>query len=435
MRTPRIIAVFVIATLGAAMGRAQSAPAIPRSDVPAPVSVYDLERKATKAYDDKHYGESVKLFDEAFSRGLNRNDDAYNAACSAALSGDRVKAIKYLQTAVRLGFHDPGHINADTDLESVRDDPSLPDVIRTAAINDDKYRQEHGDPDRARIVTSDIDLFWTAYDHSKAASDRTAVFEREYFAPGSPGLQDFIFARIHSASDLARTIDKAPKYYEALRPASMRIKEMVPRIRASFQQLKALYEPATFPDVYFLIGRMNSAGTTGTSGLLIGADMFGRQPGVSLDELSEWHRTVVESVDKIPPTVAHELIHYQQHAEGKTLLTQALVEGSADFIGEMISTANINQPINEYGMKHEAELWADFEKEMNGEDTSHWLYQGKAENGRPADLAYFIGYRISQAYYEKARDKRKALGDILNFKDAAALLRGSGYAERFKTDR
>ncbi len=435
MHTARRVAAFVIATLCAATGRAQSAPAIPRSDVPAPVSIYDLEWQATKAYDDKHYAESVKLFDEAVSRGLNRSDDAYSAACSAALLGDRAKAIKYLQTAVRLGFHDPDHIKADTDLESVRNDPSLPEVVQTAEANDRKYNREHADPDRAGIITSDIDLFWATYDHLKSAPDEAAVFEREYFALGSPGLQDFIFARIHSASNLVKTIDKAPKYYEALRPASMLIKEMVPRIRSSFQKLKALYDPAIFPDVYFLIGRMNSAGTTGPSGLLLGADMFGKQPGVSLDELSEWHRTVVDSVDKIPPTVAHELIHYEQHTEGKTLLAQAIIEGSADFIGEMISSGDINQSINEYGMKHEAELWSDFQKEMNGEDTSHWLYQGKSENGRPADLAYFIGYRISQAYYEKSQEKRKALGDILNFKDASALLRESGYAERFKANR
>ncbi len=54
-------------------------------------------------------------------------------------------------------------------------------------------------------------------------------------------------------------------------------------------------------------------------------------------------------------------------------------------------------------------------------------------NGRPADLAYFMGYRISQAYYQKAEDKKKALADILNFADAPALLRASGYAEQFKS--
>jgi hypothetical protein len=254
MQTARGIAAFVIAMLCAASCIAQRAPATARNDVPAPVSVYDLELQATKAYDDKHYAESVKLFEEAFSNGLNRSDDAYSGACSAALSGDRAKAIKYLQTAVRLGFHDPDHIKADADLESVRGDPGFAAVIETAKANDRRYNQEHADPDRAGIITSDIDLFWAAYDHLKAAPDRAAVFDREYFARGSPGLQDFIFARIHSASSLLKTIDKAPKYYEALRPTSHRIRDMVPGMRASFHKLKDLYAPAIFPDVYFLPG-------------------------------------------------------------------------------------------------------------------------------------------------------------------------------------
>jgi hypothetical protein len=53
-------------------------------------------------------------------------------------------------------------------------------------------------------------------------------------------------------------------------------------------------------------------------------------------------------------------------------------------------------------------------------------------NGRPADLAYFIGYRIAEAYYRKTPDKAKAIADILNCGDPEKFLQQSGYAERFK---
>jgi len=395
-------------------------------------SLYALEEQAMKAYDDKKYAESMQLFDTAFSAGLNRGDDAYNAACSAALAGNAAKALNYLDRAARLGFRDPDHMKADSDLESVRSDPRFLSILQRVQEHQRTYALEHGDPDRAAIVTSDIDLFWAAYDHMQTSQNPEAVIEDEYFQKGSSGLQDFIFARIHSASDLLKTIKGAPGYYAALRPASSHIKDFTPRIRASFHKLKDLYPRSTFPDVYFLIGRMNSAGTTGSSGLLLGADMFGKGPNVPMDELDEWHRTVVQSVADIQTTVAHELIHYQQETEGKTLLAAAIVEGSADFIGELISGENMNQTQREYGLKHEAELWSQFSKEMNGTDTSHWMYEGKVVNGRPADLAYFIGYRITQAYYDKATDKKKAIAEILNFKDADKLLNESGYAERFK---
>ena len=218
----------------------------------------------------------------------------------------------------------------------------------------------------------------------------------------------------------------------AIRPATLRIKDFTPRIRASFRKLKELYPASTFPDVYFLIGRMNSAGTTGSSGLLIGADMFGKDPSIPVDELDEWHRTVVGSVSDIPTIVAHELIHYQQRSAGNTLLAAAVHEGSADFIGELISGEQMNQTARAYGLQHESELWTQFSQEMHGTDTTHWMYEGKVVNGRPADLAYFVGYRIAQAYYDKALDKKLAIEAILNFEDADRLLRDSGYAERFK---
>ena len=82
-------------------------------------SLYALRTQAMKAYTDKHYGEAVRLFDAAFSAGLNRDEDAYNAACSAALAGNRLKALEYLNQAARLGHRDADHMLSDADLQSV----------------------------------------------------------------------------------------------------------------------------------------------------------------------------------------------------------------------------------------------------------------------------------------------------------------------------
>ena len=39
---------------------------------------------------------------------------------------------------------------------------------------------------------------------------------------------------------------------------------------------------------------------------------------------------------------------------------------------------------------------------MAGSDVSDWLYGGTPRGDRPADLGYFVGFRIAQAYYERA---------------------------------
>ena len=133
----------------------------------------------------------------------------------------------------------------------------------------------------------------------------------------------------------------------------------------------------------------------------------------------------------MPQIVAYELIHYQQIGTGKTLLAQCIHEGSADFVGELISGGQINTRLRVYGDAHESELWSKFSNAMDKDDASHWLYQGDKSKDRPADLGYYIGYRISQAYYEHSTDKKKAIHDILTAHDFPAFLQESHYADKF----
>ncbi len=182
--------------------------------------------------------------------------------------------------------------------------------------------------------------------------------------------------------------------------------------------------------MYFLIGRMTSGGTYSGRGLYIGTEMYGRGPGVSLDGLSDWHRAVIGKADDLPHIVAHELVHFQQTNRSATpnLLEQSLSEGSADFIAELVSGDHINAAAHAYGLEHECALWREFEPRMAGSDLSGWLYDAEKAQDHPADLGYFIGYRIAAAYYGNATDTRVALRDIRGARPALEVLRDSGYA-------
>jgi uncharacterized protein YjaZ len=109
------------------------------------------------------------------------------------------------------------------------------------------------------------------------------------------------------------------------------------------------------------------------------------------------------------------------------LLAQSIREGS---VSELLTGRTINEAIKTYGDAHESEVWRDFSAAMNGSDMSRWLYNGgtiTASTTRPADLGYYVGYRITQAYYAKQSDKRRALKDILQIGDFAKFLQASGY--------
>jgi hypothetical protein len=303
------------------------------------------------------------------------------------------------------------------------------------AQNADIRAKLNRDPDAAKFVTSDLDNFLRAYALASRANtdaEKTAIYQREYLDKGSPGLKDFVTLRIKSAANLVHAIDAHPKYYASLQQVVPQIAPMEPAMRASFRELKRLYSDAVFPDVYFLVGVMNSGGTTGPSGLLIGLEMHAKTATTDMSEMGAWHKAVLGPPDLLPGIVAHELIHYQQvSTDAKTLLGQSIIEGSADFVGQIISRQSANPNIYRYGRPHEAELWREFSAEMNGTDFSHWLYQGDRSKDRPADLGYYMGYRIVEAYYDHAADKRQALRDILTVTDFPAFLRDSHYADKF----
>ncbi len=288
---------------------------------------------------------------------------------------------------------------------------------------------QNRNPLATEIVTADLDRFWVALD--KAGPDiNPEVMDDLYVKPGSKGIKGFTKGRIKSAEYLSDVIKSHTKYYHSIKSSTDSIAGMKDQIRQSLVKLKELYPNAIFPPVYFVIGALSSGGTSSRDGLIIGAEMYGRTSETPADELNEWLKSVIKPVSEVPHIVAHELIHFQQDYDGGTLLAASIKEGAADFIAELISGRHINQHVHDFANPIEKELWLEFKERMNEKDYSGWLYS--ATNGRPNDLGYWMGYKISKAYYDQAPDKEKAIDDILHIKDFKAFLEKSGYAKKFE---
>ncbi len=293
--------------------------------------------------------------------------------------------------------------------------------------------QINSEPEKAKFITSDIDNFWRAFDLAEKENNReakVAVFQREYLDKGSPGLKDFVQLRIKSARNLVETIERRPKYYASIRQSTLRVAKMERKIRSSFKKLKELYPEAVFLDVYFLVGVMNSGGTVSQNGSLIGTEMYGLTAMTPYEELTDWLKDNLKAIDALPYIVAHELIHTQQkYPSNLTLLGHAIAEGSADFLGEKISGKHINPVSHLYGNANEKVLWDEFQAVMNsGNNNKDWF--GTKTKNRPSDLGYYIGYKISEAYYKNSKNKRRAIRDILTVQDFNVFLEKSKYAEK-----
>jgi hypothetical protein len=288
-----------------------------------------------------------------------------------------------------------------------------------------------GDPDKAKFVTKDIENFWQAFDSD---SDANLAFQRFYFDKASTGLQEFIKLRIESLGQLVSTITAHHDFYTSIHQTTLRVKDFERDTRASFHKLKTVLPEAQFPDTYFVIGRMNSGGTLSDKGVFTGTEIFCKTPNVIIDTLSDWNKEILQPMDVLPHIVAHELVHFQQWllANGgpekmpDTLLEQSIIEGAADFVGELISGKHINEHIYCYGYRHEQRLWQDFQQVMHGSELKDWLYGGQSGKG-PSDLGYFIGYRIIEKYYAAMGDKSQAIKTILTVKDFDQFLKDSSY--------
>jgi hypothetical protein len=287
-----------------------------------------------------------------------------------------------------------------------------------------------------QLVTEDIPRFWKAFDQAQTSSNPAAEYQQEYLEPGTVGLQDFARLNQFDAAHLAQITSASPNYFRAIRKNTLAIaqsNQIRSQIKTHFENLKRLYPAAQFQDMYFVIGALNSGGTVSENGLLLGAEMNARDKQTPITELSPWLQANTGSLEDLPFLITHEEIHTLQYLagwreiEGGSLLWKAIQEGGADFLASLATNEKPRGAYFKYGLKHEHDLWQEFSSVMNGTDISQWIYNGDLSTSRPADLGYFIGYRILEAYYNRMPDKQKAIAEMLSIRDPEAILKDSGY--------
>jgi len=387
--------------------------------------------EAGRAEDDDRFEEASREFDVALSHGVSSAELFFKGARSAARAGALDRAFAHLESLRAVGIADPRAFDVGVELDALRPDARWGPFV--SRIREESARA--GERFAPRIVTSDIDHFWSAFDLVKAgARDPEAVVAREYVDRASPALQGFFPRRIGAISDLLLAIDYYGRYYESVRPNTLRVRDLEPELRRIFRRMKEVLPDAVFPDVTFVVGRLKTAGTATADGLLVGLEQVSRAPDSPVEGMPLRQQQIVLPFDVLPHLVAHELTHVQQHfAEEESLLAIALLEGGADFVAELTSGGTTNPALMRYGDAHEAALWAELHADRRSTDEdviARWAWGNEATDERPGDLAYYVGYRIVRAYYERHTDKRQALRDILDVADPEAFLAASAYSPR-----
>jgi hypothetical protein len=342
-----------------------------------------------------------------------------------------------------IGYEKFEHIPARSGIFELKikrfDDPQNPDSgtisIYVKSLNKKesavrkKIRKELEPENRKNVQTLDIDHFWEAFDqlaNCKTFSDSTVIFQKLYLDRATNGLLDFIQAREFTAEKFVHAVASNAQFYRSIRNNTYEAKKAAPLIEEVFTKFKDIYPNFKPFKVCFAIGIKNTGGTISNEYVLIGTEVTTAPDNGNAE---------IDIPRKIKKIVAHECVHTQQklypdpNAIQCNLLYMALKEGACDFIGEILT----GDPIaNQYGDQNEARLWNDFKNELCNQNIGNWLYNGYAVKEKPADLGYYIGYRIAASFYNNASDKKKAIVEIIEMANPLKFLEESKYDPRVK---
>jgi len=277
------------------------------------------------------------------------------------------------------------------------------------------------------IRIADVDRFYALYDATGGKPNASQL--QAYIDEGSEGFRTFAKMRNTTGERIAQAMEKQPEVFAQAKQCAAALPAVRTRLASALRRLKKLYPEASLPPVTIAVGRAKPVGTADTTGVMIGLEAL-----CAADLMN----TAIE--DRFVYVIAHEYVHVQQarfRAESgeESVLLASLIEGGAEFVGELTSGSISNKQlpplVRGREKQFEAAFLVDADKLAQG---SAWLYNHPGTAEHPADLGYWIGYRITKSYYRKAKDKRQALRDIIELRDPKALLAKSGWTPGMTLD-
>jgi hypothetical protein len=269
------------------------------------------------------------------------------------------------------------------------------------------------------IETGDVDRFYKVYDEADGRPT-AEVLQRDYIDPGSDGLHELARLRKVTGRSIAEAIAKRPEIYSEARGCVDVLPRVRERLAVALRKLRDLYPEARFPPITIAVGRGKPVGVGGkNTGVQIGAEALCT---------SDWINPDIE--DRFVGVIAHEFVHVQQvvafsELENATVLSASLEEGAAEFVTELTTGSISYSYMSGLIAGREREIETAFAADADKTDLSNWLYNSTPE--KPADLGYWVGYRIVKSYYQRADDKRRAIRDILEMTNPNEFLAKSGW--------
>ena len=269
------------------------------------------------------------------------------------------------------------------------------------------------------IRTEDVDRFYDLYERT-GGKPTAAELQQFYVEPGSEGLQHLMIVRSVNAERIAKALVDKPGLYTHARTCLAALPRIRERLRQTFENLLRLYPEASRPPITILIsrGRPVAIAAPGT-GVLVSLEALCSETAARF--------LGADIHDRFVYLIAHEYVHVQQAPEvpNPTVLERALVEGVAEFVGELISGGVSNEAVHRSARGREREIEEKFAADLDQKDLSAWFDNTTEKD--VGQLGYWVGYRIAKAYYLNAKDRQAAIRDMIRMNDTRDFLARSGW--------
>ena len=270
------------------------------------------------------------------------------------------------------------------------------------------------------FVATDIDNFWIAYNKINATKDTVkqySLLKEFYLNKGTQGLKSLIEVRNYSEKEFIDWITKNPKFWNSIRPNTLKVKNLYPKISANIQKLKKAYPELKPSTIYFAVGAFRTGGTVQGNRVLIGSEISSADKTTVISELPDWLQTFCKTqnpFNELPLLCTHEYIHTQQKALVENLLSMCLYEGVAEFVSCKVTNTKSDAPAIAFGKANQKIVIDKFVSDLFlGANNYNWVWGQNRNELKVRDLGYYVGYEICERYYNLSKDKTKAIKELI----------------------
>lgn len=95
-----------------------------------PVDGKDWYGRGMELHNKDRFEQARAAFEKAIELGFKPGASAYNIACGYGIQGDAANALRWIDRAIENGYDDVEHLEQDSDLDPIRNDPQFRGLVR-----------------------------------------------------------------------------------------------------------------------------------------------------------------------------------------------------------------------------------------------------------------------------------------------------------------